>query len=124
MTRGGVLILVHIFFCHENCLTKLGMVDSDLECNILHIWQPTLGFNKITNLRGLDVGPLVSVDGLRYVVGNPLVTLGVLIEDAGAPDGRVDARHVAVGLEVAEAGDSQVLVVARSEVGLDQFSDS
>ena len=55
------------------------------------------------------------MDGLRYVVWNPLGL--VLPEDAGAPDGRVDAGHVAVGLEVAEAGDAQVLVVAPPEGG-------
>ena len=72
--------------------------------------------NAKTNLIGPAVRPLVGSDGLRYVVRNPFGGL-VLTEDAGAPDGRVDLGHVSVGLEVAEAGEAQVLVAAPSEGG-------
>ena len=71
-----------------------------------------------TNLGGPAVRPLVGSHGPRNVVRNPLGGGLVLAEDAGAPDGWVDdLGRVPVGLEVAEAGEAQVLVAAPSEGG-------
>ena len=87
----------------------------DLKSNSQHQREIEIVTAK-TNLIGPAVRPLVGPDGLRYVVWHPLGGF-VLAEDAGAPNGRVDLGHVPVGLEVAEAGEAQVLVVASSEGG-------
>ena len=89
-------------------------VGIDLKSDSLELQMKKV--NAKTNLIGPAVRPLVGPDGLRYVVWHPLGGF-VLAEDAGAPNGRVDLGHVPVGLEVAEAGEAQVLVVAPSEGG-------